>query len=256
MKSRFLPMLLVPLYACIRLVAADPEPAPSKEVIETEGGYQITLDTTDTPDLTEWAHSKLAPVIKEWYPKIVKLLPSEGFEAPKTPSVTFSKDMRGVAATGGTKIRCAAEWFRKNLEGEARGAVFHELVHVVQQYGAIRREKPDSPRPPGWLVEGIPDYIRWYIYEPESHGAEITRRNFSRAKYDGSYRITANFLHWVTEKYGLAIIPELNGLLRTAKYTEEFWKQKTQHTVQELGEEWRSTIEKTLPPEAPPKPNK
>ena len=41
----------------------------------------------------------------------------------------------------------------------------HELVHVVQQY---RR------RPPGWLVEGIPDYIRWYLYEPQSRGAEIS----------------------------------------------------------------------------------
>jgi hypothetical protein len=27
---------------------------------------------------------------------------------------------------------------------------------------------------PGWLVEGIPDYIRWFQYEPQSHGADAS----------------------------------------------------------------------------------
>ena len=83
-----------------------------------------------------------------------------------------------MAATGGTRVTCAAEWFRRNLEGEAKGAVVHELVHVVQQYGRARRNNPDATRPPGWLVEGIPDYIRWFLYEPQSRGAEITAAQF------------------------------------------------------------------------------
>src|SRR4051812_3150796 len=44
-----------------------------------EGKYQFTIDTSETPDLTEWADTKLAPVVKEWYPKLVEMLPSEGF---------------------------------------------------------------------------------------------------------------------------------------------------------------------------------
>src|SRR5262249_9499034 len=146
-----------------------------------DGVYQITMDTCETPDLTEWATNQLAPMAQEWYPKLVKLLPSEGYEAPKKLTISFSADMRGVAATGGTRIRCAAEWFRHNLKGEAVGAGFHGLVHVVQNYGRARRTNPNATRPPGWLVEGIPDYVRWFIYEPQSHGADIVwmrgRRN-------------------------------------------------------------------------------
>ena len=81
--------------------------------------------------------------------------------------------MRGVAATRGTQVQCSADWFRRNLRGEAKGAVVHELVHVVQQYGRARTTNPDAVRPPGWLTEGIADYIRWYLYEPQSRGAEI-----------------------------------------------------------------------------------
>ena len=39
---------------------------PAVETVETDGGtYLITLDTTETPDLTEWVHQVLAPVVKE-----------------------------------------------------------------------------------------------------------------------------------------------------------------------------------------------
>jgi len=215
---------------------------PSKEVIEADG-FEITIDTSETPGLIDWAHKELAPMAREWYPKIVKLLPSEGFEAPKSFSIIFSKDMRGVAATGGTRIRCAGEWFSRNLKGEAVGAVFHEMVHVVQQYGRARRANPDAPRGPGWLTEGIADYIRWFIYEPQSDGAEITRRNISRARFDASYRITANFLNWVTLTYAKDLVRSLNAAIREGKYTEELWKDFTGHALQELGDEWKKGVE-------------
>ena len=35
---------------------------------------------------------------------------------------------------------------RQNLEGEAKGAIVHELVHVVQQYG--RAQRGATPRRP------------------------------------------------------------------------------------------------------------
>ena len=112
------------------------------------GRYQITLDTSEAPDLTDWAQDELAPVVQEWYPKIVKMLPSEGYEAPKSLSITISTRARGVAATSGTRISCAASWFSRNLEGEAKGAVVHELVHVVQQFRRVRRSDPNATRTP------------------------------------------------------------------------------------------------------------
>jgi hypothetical protein len=218
---------------------------PATQVIEMDG-FKATIDTTETPDLTEWATHDVAPMVKEWYPKIVRMLPSEGYEAPKTFSIAFRKDKGGVADTSGTRINCGAKWFRGNLKGEAVGAIFHEMVHVVQQYGRARRTNPNATRTPGWLQEGIPDYIRWYIYEPQTHGAEITRRNLSRAKYDASYRITANFLNWVVTTHSRDLIKTLNAAIRQGKYSEELWTQSTGQSVQKLGEEWRQGLELKL----------
>jgi hypothetical protein len=222
---------------------APAEKVEAVDIISLPEGYEITLDTSDTPDLTAWARAKLIPMAKEWYPKIVQMLPSQDYEAPKKCSIVFSEEMRGVAATSGTRVRCAAQWFRRNLEGEAVGAVFHELVHVVQQYGRARRANPDASRPPGWLTEGIPDYLRWFIYEPQTKGAEITRRNISRARYDASYRISANFLNWVSEKYSRDLVKNLNAALREGKYREDLWKENTGQTLSELGEAWKKEME-------------
>jgi len=237
------------------VVAAVPAIQPPgeirREVVEAEGGYEITIDTTETPDLTEWAKKDLAPVVRLWYPKLVKMLPSEGYEAPKRVSVTFSASMQGVAATGGTRVRCAAGWFRQNLQGEAKGAVVHELAHVVQNYGIARRTNPNATRTPGWVVEGICDYIRWFLYEPQTHGADITARNISRARYDANYRISGNFLNWVTGTYDKEIVRKLNAAAREGKYSEDLWKTATGHTVQELGDEWKAALEKKIAAEAP-----
>ncbi len=218
-----------------------------RETVEAEGGtYKITIDTSETPDLTDWVHQDLAPVVQEWYPRLVKLLPSDGYEAPKQATIIFSASMKGVAATGGTRVRCAAGWFRQNLQGEAKGAVVHELAHVVQNYGIARRTNPNTTRTPGWIVEGICDYIRWFLYEPQTRGAEITSRNIARAKYDGNYRISGNFLNWVTETYCKDIVQRLNAAARQGKYSEELWKTATGHTVQELGDEWKASLEKRI----------
>src|ERR1051325_8098064 len=81
------------------------------------------------------------------------------------------------------------------------------MVHVVQNYARVPRGDTNAMRMPGWLVEGIPDYIRWFLYEPETKGAEITARGLARIKeknpyvYDASYRVTGNFFNWVTTNY-------------------------------------------------------
>lgn len=237
--------------------AVEPVGDLRREVVEIEGGkYQITIDTTETPDLTKWAHDELAPVVKHWYPKLVAMLPSDGYEAPTRASITFSADMQGVAATGGSRVRCAARWFRGQLQNEAKGAIVHELVHVVQNYGRGRRGNPNATRTPGWLVEGICDYIRWFLYEPHSHGAEITSRNIDRARYDGSYRVTGNFLNWVTETYDQDIVRKLNAAAREARYSENLWAEYTGKSLEDLGTEWKAAMQaKIAAQEAASKPN-
>ena len=241
-------------YSEIDVVAADAGPAlpavPAIEpagpiqqhTVETEDGrYRIVIDTTAAPDLTEWARGELAPVVRQWYPRIVDMLPSEGYQAPTQLSIVF-RDMQGVAATSGTRVHCAARWFRGQLKGEAKGAVVHELVHVVQQYGLARRANRNATRTPGWLVEGIADYIRWFLYEPETRGAEISAAGLSRARYDASYRVSANFINWVVENHDKDLVRKLNAAARQGRYSDALWKEYTGHTVEELGEQWKQSL--------------
>lgn len=228
------------------------EPAGPRDTITTtaEGGYEIVFDVTETPDLKEWVDTKLKPVCAEWYPKIVAMLPSEGYEAPKKFAVTFRSGLRVPAMAAGNRVACSAEWMRRNLNGEAAGAVVHELVHVVQQYGRRRNEGGGAaaaadapPRPrvrnPGWLVEGLADYIRWFLYEEQS---QRPRPNAQRANYNDSYRTTGHFLNHLTEKYDKDIVKKLNAAMRDGKYNDELWKEITGKTVEELGEEWKKTL--------------
>ncbi|HWQ93326.1 MAG TPA: basic secretory protein-like protein, partial [Clostridia bacterium] len=217
------------------------ENSAHRKTIQAEGGCEIVMDTTGATDLTEWSDRELVPMIKEWYPKIVAMLPSENYTAPKRLSVAI-REMDGVAFTSGTRISCSAEWMRRELKGEAMGAVFHELVHVVQQYGRARRNNRSNGPSSGWIVEGIPDYVRWYIYEPQTRGAEISERNIARARYDGSYRISANFLNWVVQNHDKELIRKLNAVMREGEYREELWNTWTGRTVQELGDQWKAAL--------------
>jgi hypothetical protein len=178
-------------------------------------------------------------VLAEWYPKISAMLASDGYNPPKAFRVAI-RPGRGVAATGGTNVTVNSDWLKNELTREGLGAILHEEVHVIQRYGGGRRANPDAARvrPPGWLVEGIPDYIRWFIYEPQSHGADITwlraRRNLT-LKYDAGYRISANFLNYVVETYDKSLIKKLNAACREGKSTEELWQAGTGNTLAELG---------------------
>jgi hypothetical protein len=194
-----------------------------------EATVEITMDTSEVPELKEWA-DKLQPVLVEWYPKIAAMLPSDGYEPPKRFTVTF-KDMDGVAFTAGTHVVCAKKWFLDHPDDG--GAIVHELVHVVQQYH--HRSNPS------WLVEGIADYVRWFNYEPKS---KWPRPHASRAKYDASYQTTAAFLYWATEKYDKDLVKKLNVACRQGKYKESLWQDYTGKTVQDLGDEWKESLRK------------
>ena len=208
---------------------------------ELGDGTQLMLDSTQAPDLTLWAERQLEPVMREWYPRIVALLPSEGFEPYADITLRFTTDMGDTpASAGGPIIRCNAQWFRANRDGEALGAVVHEMVHLVQRYARRRREDPDAQRFPGWLVEGIPDYVRWFLFEPESRGAEITSRNIERASFDTGYRVSANFLDWVVRTKEPELVRQLNAAARAGSYREGLWLEATGQDLETLGAEWKA----------------
>jgi len=208
--------------------------------VSADGRLSYSIDSSKAPALTEWSGKELLPVIQEWYPKIVALLPSEGFHAAEQVNFEFRTDMGGVPAyTGGNKISLNTPWIAGELKREAKGCVIHEMVHVVQGYGkGPRNAKPAFA--PGWVTEGLADYIRWYLYEPQSKGAVI--RDARQAKYDASYRVTANFFDWVVTTQDKDMLRKLNAAAREARYNDELWKTWTGKTLAQLGEEWKKAI--------------
>lgn len=206
-----------------------------------DGKFRYVIDTTKAPALTDWTAKELLPVVKEWYPKLVELLPSDGYRAPDVVHFEFRDDMGGTPAyAAGNRISLSATWFPGQLQREAKGCVVHEMGHVVQNYWRARATNPNPSPTPGWVTEGICDYLRWFLYEPESRGAAI--QDPRQANYDASYRITANFLDWLVTTKDKDLLRKLNAAAREGRYDEKLWQEWTSKTVAELGEEWRKAI--------------
>jgi hypothetical protein len=204
-------------------VESDPPVALFKYPIE------IAVNTDDAPDLKEWAE-KCARICERQYPMICDALHSDGFKPRTTITMTLKNDYKGVAMAGGGRITGSVKYFKDHPADV--GAMVHETVHCVQSY----RTRGN----PGWLVEGVADYIRFFKYEP----GKIGRINPDRARYNGSYRTTAAFLNYVSEKYDKQLVRKLNAAMREGEYKEELWKVLTGKPVTELDEEWRNTLKK------------
>ncbi len=184
------------------------------------------VDTNDAPDLKEWG-DKAGTLCVEWFPKIAALLPSEGFTAPKEVTLYFDPQMKGVAHAANGKITISAAFVRAHPDD--LGMVMHELTHVVQSY---------PPGGPGWLVEGIADYIRIVHFEPQAPRPKLTRL----ASYKDAYKTTAMFLEWIAKHHTSVFVVKMNTALRQGKYRDELWSQLTGKSVDELWTEFAQTF--------------
>ncbi|MFN7878008.1 MAG: basic secretory protein-like protein [Pirellula sp.] len=221
--------------------------APELVLVEfssDDGRYQYVVDVTAAPAMLSWTKTDLKPVIQEWYPKIVELLPSDNFLAPNKVVFRYQPNskMNGIPAyTQLATITLNSEWMHRERNREAKGAVVHEMVHVVQSYQSIRERRVRRRSTPGWIVEGIPDYIRWYLYEPQSQGAMLSKAVRSQSKHDASYRVSANFIDWVIRSHDRdgSLLRNLNSVARIGEYTSDIWQKLTGKTEAELADLWR-----------------
>jgi hypothetical protein len=211
----------------VREFTVDSEP----KVTTFKHPVEFVVDVSDAPEMKDWAE-KAARVCERQYPMICEELRSDGFKPLTVISMTLKSNYNGVAATGGGRITGSAKYFKAHEDDI--GAMVHETVHAVQLYGRAG----GGARNPGWLVEGVADYIRFYKYEP----GKLRKLAPERAKYDGSYQTTARFLAFVTEKYDKELVRKLNAAMREGKYKEELWKEITGKTVEELGQEWKKSL--------------
>jgi hypothetical protein len=188
---------------------------------------EFDVDVTDAPEMKDWS-DKVARVCERQYQMICEELKSDGFKPPQRVTMTLKKDYNGVAGTSGSHITGSVRFFKTHPDDV--GAMVHETVHVVQNYGGGGN--------PSWLVEGIADYIRFFKYEP----GKIGDLNPDRIRYNGSYRQSAAFLAYLTDKYDKDLVRKINAQMRARRYKEEAFKDLTGKSLQELGDEWKASL--------------
>ena len=181
----------------------------------------VHLDVSEVPELADWGN-KAKQLIEEWHQRTANLIPTKGFDVPTEVWLKIRRSNRGIAGTSGARITVSSGWIKKHPEDI--GCVYHELVHVIQNY---RR------RVSGWLTEGIADYLRWAIYEGKSQDWFPFRDK--PQGYRDSYRVAAGFFLWLESDCCPGIVNKLNTALRKRTYKgESFFKEETGHTIDEL----------------------
>ncbi len=183
---------------------------------------KISVDTSQVPALKEWGE-KAKALCEEWYPKMSEFLATPGFTPPTEVALVFEKDKKGVADTVGNKIRVAADWVTKHPEDT--GMIVHELAHVVQAY-------PKSD--PGWVTEGVADYIRYFQYEKKS----VPPKEKRKGSYKDGYRTSAAFFAWIAEKHDKDIVKKLNEVMRASRYKEDLFKTWTGKDLETLWKDY------------------
>ncbi|WP_165251033.1 basic secretory protein-like protein [Paludisphaera soli] len=211
----------------VREFLVDSEP----EVRRFAYPVEIVVDELDAPGMRGWAE-KAARECERFYDRINEALKSDGYRPARVIRMSLKNDIDVPAYAGGGRITGSVKWFKDHPDDV--GAMIHETAHIVQRYRGRRNPNP------GWLVEGVADYVRFVLYEPENIGG----LNPERAKYDDSYRVTARFLDYVVKKYDPDFVLKVNRAMREGTYSDDLFKQATGKPKEELGAEWKASLKK------------
>lgn len=192
---------------------------------ESDGGVEVELAVDpEVEQLEDWGE-QAAQLIREWHPRLVNLLPSEGFAPPQKVFLRIKHSAEGVGATSGNRISISSGWIEKHPEDF--GLVIHELVHVVQRY----------PRgKPMWVTEGIADYLRWAIYEGKS--AERFPRPKATRGYEKGYQVMGGFLLWLETGRNPGIVGTLNAAMREGTYEAKLFTTEDGRTLDDWWAEY------------------
>ncbi|MGV3614001.1 MAG: basic secretory protein-like protein [Fimbriimonas sp.] len=188
----------------------------------------VVIDVTDAPHTKAWAE-KAKALVEAWYPTVTSLLATESYKPPKTIKLTFKKEISAPAWAANGEITINGKWITEHPDD--LGMVIHELTHIVQSYSWNRT--------PGWLTEGIADYVRWWRYEPEAPRPKVDP---VKASYKDAYRTTAAFLAWSSRKYDMRLVPALDRAIRERRDPLAEFSRLTGKDVDALWAEYVATL--------------
>lgn len=187
----------------------------------------VKLDTSEVPELETWGH-EAKDLIVEWYPRMVNLLGSESYEPTRELGLKFRNSKEGIAHTVGNQITVTSQWVKDHPEDV--GLVIHEMVHVIQAY---------PPRSgPGWITEGIADYLRYAVYE--GRPLEWFPTSADPKGFTKGYNLTAGFFLWLENGPAPGIVARLNAHMRRGTYHEDLFKEAGGKPLLELWQDYLS----------------
>lgn len=188
----------------------------------TQKGFTLIFLVQDSTFSSE-TRQKLTKVFFKVYPREVKRF---NRNAPKKVVFIIDPSYDGVAAASNAIIRCNPVWMKNHPEDI--DIMTHEAMHLVQAY-----HKGNTP---GWLTEGIADYVRYkYGVNNEKGGWQLTPFKPGH-HYTNAYRITARFLVWLEEHVNKKIVDKMNTAAFKGEYKEPLWVEYTGKTVDQLWE--------------------
>ncbi len=201
------------------------EDVVSKDSFTRKGYTLIFINKSEKFDKA--IEDRMVDAFYKVYPKQAKMY------NPQTLKKVFfviDPEYTAVAATAGSIVRYNPEWFVKN-PGDI-DVVTHEVMHIVQSYS--------GGAGPGWLTEGIADYVR-YKFGVDNEGAKWALPDYnSKQSYTNSYRVTARFLVWIEKKYDKKLVKKMNAALHSKTYNKGLWEKYTGKNLDELWSVYKS----------------
>jgi hypothetical protein len=224
MKKTILIFIIAILLGPVAGKAVQPGSDESSAAVQTikKGKYTLTFECK-APGFDEAINKKLIDTYFKVYPTLVR---KYNKKSVKTVAFIIDPNYNGVAGTSNGRVVFSAKYMTSH-PGDI-DIVTHETMHIVQSYGG-------RSGMPGWLTEGIADYIR-YAYGVDNKGAGWSLPKFSeKQSYKNSYRITARFLAWLEVSGYKGIVKKLDLAGRDKTYDNgELWKKLTGKTIDDL----------------------
>jgi hypothetical protein len=207
-----------------------PKDAVTKTELEwPDLGQRLTVivDTREAPDL-QALHQTIPDVLRKHYPPMLSILWTKGDPLPSEVRFQARPGIDNPAYASGNRIVLSAEWFARN-PGDL-GCLVHEMTHLVQRY-------PGFPGQPGWLVEGISDYVRYKVKADDRWAIPQSYREGT--SYKNGYGVTTAFLVCLERHYGNDLVSKLNRSLKDATYTDALFRDLTGKPLDDLWEEYK-----------------
>ena len=218
----------------LRFAGGVPQPRPA---------VTFRIDASQVPEKREWAEKKLKPALEAWSKNVIELLDGKDAKWTRGAVTLILNPKDGVAASNAESRKIWLSMnFAEKCPQEVVGACIHELAHVVQDYRPAAGRADPYAATPGWLVEGIADWVRWVNYEGAAGVKRVTDDAKRNPKHDAAYGVTAAFLDYVAKKYDKDFVTKLNKLCRDGYYGEDAWTKLTKKTREQLAEEWKRKL--------------